>query len=341
MKVTFLIACCMAAPLSLQAHHTYAEYDNQKTVEIEGRLVTAAWINPHARLQVQVVEEQGKVVQYEVESAPANSLRRGKVPVEIYGAGSIVKVAGWPSRRSPTRLYGTNIRSSDGQESVLWQSKPRWATTAYGFGQSAPDLPAPGRPGPETLFHVWASLTGDPDAGPGALARAALSLTSAAQQMVAAFNPVEQTTSPGCTPKGMPTIMNNPTPMEFVDQKDVILLRMEEYDTVRTIHMTARANPESQPKTAVGYSTGRWDGKTLVVDTSRISARYFNNRGITLGKATHLVERFTPSADGNRLHYTLTATDPEILTTPAEMKRSWVYKPNEKVMPFNCTTDVK
>lgn len=341
MKGTFVIACCLMAPLGLEAHHTYTEYDNQKTIEIEGRLVTAAWINPHARLQVQRVEQNGKIVLYDVESAPANSLRRVQVPVEIYGVGTVVKVAGWPSRRSPMRLYGTNIRSSDGQESVLWQSKPRWATTAHGFGESAPRAPAAGTKGPDSIFHVWASLSGDSDAGPGALARAPLSLTPAAQQMLAHFNPVEQTTSQGCTPKGMPTIMNNPTPMEFVDQKDVILLRMEEYDTVRTIHMTSQAKPETQPKTALGYSTGRWDGKTLVVDTSRINARYFNNRGIRLGTATHLVERFTPGADGNRLHYTLTATDPEILTVPAEMKRAWVYKPGEKVMPFNCTTTVK
>ena len=51
--------------------------------------------------------------------------------------------------------------------------------------------------------------------------------------------------------------MSQPPPMEFIDRGDTILLRMEEYDTVRTIHMTAAADPGTQPRTPLGYSVGR------------------------------------------------------------------------------------
>jgi hypothetical protein len=50
-----------------------------------------------------------------------------------------------------------------------------------------------------------------------------------------------------------------------------------------------------------------------------------------------VVERFTPTSDGSRLDYSLVITDPESLTTPAELRRIWVYRPGEEVLPFNCT----
>ena len=132
----------------------------------------------------------------------------------------------------------------------------------------------------------------------------------------------------------MPDIMNQPFPIEFVDQGDTILLRIEEYDAVRTIYMRVDANMQAQPEMPLGYSTGRWEGPTLVVDTTRINGRYINNRGVPLGTGARLVERFTPNADGGRLHYSLTITAPDSLTEPVEQKRSWV--PGDRVMPFNC-----
>jgi hypothetical protein len=133
----------------------------------------------------------------------------------------------------------------------------------------------------------------------------------------------------------MPEIMSRPFSIEFVDREDTILLRVEEYDTVRTIRMRDGASAQAQPETALGYSTGRWEGPTLVIDTSRINAaQYINNRGVPLGKGARLLERFTPSADGSCLHYSLTITAPDSLTEPVEQKRSWV--PGDRVMPFNC-----
>jgi len=48
------------------------------------------------------------------------------------------------------------------------------------------------------------------------------------------------------------------------------------------------------------------------------------------------VERFTPTTDGTRLNYTMTITDPATFTESLELKRSWVWRPNETVKPYNC-----
>ena len=43
-----------------------------------------------------------------------------------------------------------------------------------------------------------------------------------------------------------------------------------------------------------------------------------------------------PVPDGSKLNYTLTITDPDSLTAPAELRRIWVSRPGEQVLPFNC-----
>ena len=337
-------AICCVASMSAAAHHSYTEFDGTQTIEVDGTLLNVVWQNPHAHIEVQAAGPNDSLVTWEIETSGLNYLRRLQMPLEVFEVGSRVKVAGWPSKRSGVRMYGTNILSDDGQEFVLWRSKPRWADTAYGYVADRSGMGDTGVANAATIFRVWSSVYGssvrpdDPDASPASLVRVPLPLTPAAQAAVAAFNPVEESTTDGCRPKGMPAIMSQPFPIEFVDGGDTILLRIEEYDTVRTIHMRGGASVQAQPETPLGYSTGHWEGPTLVIDTSRINAaEYLNNRGAPLGKGARLLERFTPSADGSRLHYSLTITAPDSLTEPVEQKRSWV--PGDRVMPFNCALE--
>ena len=66
-----------------------------------------------------------------------------------------------------------------------------------------------------------------------------LPMTEAARTALQQFNPTLN-----CVPKGMPTIMDQPFPIAFEDREAQILLRIEEYDIVRTIHMDREAAPE-------------------------------------------------------------------------------------------------
>ena len=120
----------VVASVSAVAHHSYTEFDNTQSIEIDGIVLNVAWQNPHALIEVQTADPDGDLVTWEIESSGVNYLRRLQMPLEILKVGSRVKVAGWPSKRSGVRLYGTNILSDDGQEFVLWRSKPRWADTA-------------------------------------------------------------------------------------------------------------------------------------------------------------------------------------------------------------------
>ena len=325
---------CLLATSTVYGHHSYADYDRTRTVEIAGRLVSAAWENPHSHLRVEVTDA-GHTVTWEIDGGSLNNLRRAHAPLELYKVGDTVKVAGWPAKRGPGRLYGTNLLSADGQELVmLGNVKPRWTTKAFGLNGADSPLYTGGTPSDsDSIFRVWSSNFRDPDAGPDSLfKRTQLPLTAAAKAK-AATNANRNVTT-GCRPKGMPEIMAQPLPMELVDEGDTISVKLEEYDTVRTIHMGQ--SEEAAAPSLLGYSRGRWEGKTLVVETSDLSAEYLDHDGDPLSPSARLLERFTVSPDGSRLNYVLTVTDPETFTEPVVLKRSWIWKPGEQVLPFNC-----
>ncbi len=129
--------------------------------------------------------------------------------------------------------------------------------------------------------------------------------------------------------------MEQPYPMELVDAGAEILLKLEEYDTVRHIAMSAAARVDAPGR--LGTSTGRWDGAALVVTTTGIEYGYFNSSGIPLGPDAALEERFALNAAGSRLEYTMTVTDPTTFTAPVTLRKAWEWRPGEQVRPYNCS----
>ena len=107
----------------------------------------------------------------------------------------------------------------------------------------------------------------------------------------AAFDPATDEPLLNCAPKGMPGIMSNPYPFEFHDRGDVIELRLEEYDTVRSIYMNAETAPAPTPS-ILGHSIGHWEGDSLVVETTHVNWGHMAGRGILLSDDLHQIERF-------------------------------------------------
>ena len=132
----------------------------------------------------------------------------------------------------------------------------------------------------------------------------------------------------------MPGIIGNPYPRDFIDQGDTIVMRLEEYDTVRRIHLTSTESGAPEPS-PVGYSVGHWVEGTLVVTTTNISNGVFS-LGIPLSEDLKVVEYYTPSTDGSRLDYRMTVTDPAVFLEPVELETFWIYLPGVTVEPYEC-----
>ena len=61
----------------------------------------------------------------------------------------------------------------------------------------------------------------------------------------------------------------------------------------------------------MGFSTGKWEGRTLVIETTMLLPGWLDGSGypMTGGDGTRIVERWTPAADGLTMERTMTVTD--------------------------------
>ena len=324
--ITSLLALAFA-PATLGHHSITGTFDATQLVEVEGEITRVLWRNPHVRLTVRV-DDQGQAVDWNVESGAVSRLSRWGVENGTLEVGETIRLAGFPSKRRAHEMYGQNILLPDGREILMdHRASARWNDQAIG-GQRMSVNASSATLG---LFRVW---SGDGQSYDADLDN--LPLTAAARAARDAFNPVEDNPLYGCLPKGMPTIMQQPFPIEFVDRGSEIHLRIEEYDLVRIIHMNGAPRP-TEPPSILGDSTGRWDGEALVVTTTNIGWAYsFGQIGIPQSVDAVLVERFTVTDEGS-LDYRITVTDPATYAEPVTLSKTYVYVPGLEILPFECT----
>ena len=341
---------CLTAALcasgALGHHSAGVYYDVDSVVEFSGEVTAVVWRNPHVYFTVQAAD--GDV--WNVESNSVSILRRMGLTEGLVNSGDRVQIAGWPGRQREDRLFALNMLLPDDVELILWPGvAARWSEDPMGAagamaldGESAPSSLGIGN----DIFRVWSSNMANPASFPLFLDVAGAApeypLTEAAQAVRATWNPAADNPYLTCDPVGMPRIMGQPYPMEFIDQGERIVLRIELYDVVRTIHMSDdESAADASFLTPQGYSRGSWEGGTLVVRTNRLGWPYFDQSGIPQTPAAELLERFAPSADGTRLEYTLTVTDPATFTEPVILEKYWTWRPDAQVRPFECNAEYR
>lgn len=323
-----VLGAWLAAPAA--AHHSTAlvYHRDGPIIEAEGVITAVAWVNPHVRLEMRGTGPDGVERLYKIESNSVSTVSRFGLTAELVAAGTRVKVAGNGGRHADDVLWLTNLLLPGGEEILFGAAvKARWSERTIGSDiRSAVAADAEGL----GLFRVWSNVT-----NPVTFWGNDLPLTPAATATRAAFDPLTDEPTANCAPKGMPFIMEQPYPMRFVDAGSEIRMEMEEYDTVRRIVLNG-APPASTAPGLLGVSTGRWEGRTLVVTTTDVTYRHFNGTGIPLGPGARFDERFTLSEDGSRLDYTLTVTDAATFTAPVTLRKAWEYRPGEVLKPYEC-----
>jgi hypothetical protein len=315
----------LLAPHAHAHHSSAAVYDRDTIVEAEGEIADVSWTNPHVRFKVR--SASGKV--WDIESNSVSIVSRFGLSPELVKVGEHVKLAGNAGRARDDILWVTNMLLPDGQEILFGAAIPaRWSSRTVGTDTRSAVAADSQKLG---IFRVWTNVTSPP-----AFWKQSYPLTAAAAAKRAAFRPVVDDPTQNCTPKGMTYVMEQPYPIEFVKDGDDILLKMEEYDTVRRIGMAGRPNPAQPSPARLGISSGRWDGSALVVETTDIDYPHFDGGGIPLGRDAHVEERFALNADGSRLDYTMTVTDAATFTEPVTLTKQWEWRPGEQVRPYDC-----
>jgi hypothetical protein len=144
-----------------------------------------------------------------------------------------------------------------------------------------------------------------------------------------------------CVPVGAPALMFYPVANTITVQRDRVLMRVDWMDSQRIVYLDGRTHPPASETSLQGHSVGRWEGKTLVVETTN-----FKDHPMGLSMALpgstqkRLTERFALSEDGKNLIYSGVIEDPVYLAKPVEWSGTWEYRPNMPHSNQKCDVEV-
>ena len=143
--------------------------------------------------------------------------------------------------------------------------------------------------------------------------------------------------STACAPPSIVYAMQGPFPFEIHQGTEFIIIRLEYFDLVRIVFMDGRPHlPADAPHSKVGHSIGHWDGDTLGVDTTHLSASTITNNGLAHSDNVHVIEKFSLSADGKTLTASQEFEDPEVLENRGIRHIVWNRAEGEYIYPYEC-----
>jgi hypothetical protein len=149
-----------------------------------------------------------------------------------------------------------------------------------------------------------------------------------------------------CLPASGPRLFQVAHGVQFLEQperKRIFVMMGGGNRNWRLIYLDGRALPQSEDVTPTyfGYSSGHWDGDTLVVESDAFVERFwFSNGGLPHTEALRLTERFS-RPDFNTLRYEVQVNDPGTYTRPwsSAWTLSWVA--DQDIPEYFCQDNSK
>ena len=117
-KLGVLVACLslLGSGSALVAHHSFStEYDGAKTFKLKGKVSKVEWTNPHVRFYIDVVDESGKMVTWNMELASPSALARNGWTSRTLKVGDQVAVEGYAAKVAEYRGNARSVVTADGR----------------------------------------------------------------------------------------------------------------------------------------------------------------------------------------------------------------------------------
>jgi hypothetical protein len=320
--VTVLALAAVAATAAFapaaHAHHAFAtEFDANLEGEVKGEVTRVWWQNPHIRYDVAMKMPDGSVETWAL-LPPGNlpTYRRENWTEQTVQVGYQVTATGNLGRDGAKKLYATCIDIGSGPEKgrQLGRCVNAGATTQVTADPNV-DYTVKANDYALDISGYWDNrykfrVTVD-DFEPKPMP-----LTAAAKAIYEGREFGDDHVL-RCLPPGLPRIFGSPYPMQIVDAGTHYLMVFLQDNTPRRVWMDGRNPPAEQPLTSMGWSTGKWEGGSLVIETTMLSPGWLDGSGYPLsgGDDTRIVERWTPSADGLTMDRIMTVHD-ELYTAP-------------------------
>jgi hypothetical protein len=133
-----------------------------------------------------------------------------------------------------------------------------------------------------------------------------------------------------CLPHGIPDAMLPESPFKIVQHPGLTLILYEEFARFRQVFVDGRPLPDDPNPAWLGYSIGRWEGETFVVETRGFNdLTWLDDAGRPHSEQLRTTERFT-RRDFGHMEMALTIDDPKAYT-----------KPWSVTIPFSVMTDTE
>jgi hypothetical protein len=309
-------------------HHSDAALEMDTVATLEGTVTEYTLRNPHSYFVVETTSEAGETISWEVQMGSALSMSRRGWTADTLSLGDHVVVGVHPARSG--RLYGLLTSLENEGLPVSYERLP------------PPDVEV----STTTLEGVWIvdreSLAPDYPGGLDQLTARELTLTAKGQAAFSTFdqdsldNPeLSCITKP--TPGGLIYTDIYPLEIEFLEEEEIVMIRVQYFDQERTVYMDGREHPPADERTHEGHSIGEWEGDVLVVDTTNFADdRSPYQNGIPSGAQKHVVERYRLREGGTRMTLQFTLEDPEYIVGFMTHTRDLRYSPHIEMTPFNC-----
>jgi hypothetical protein len=140
-----------------------------------------------------------------------------------------------------------------------------------------------------------------------------------------------------CYMPGLPRATYMPYPFQIIQGAEDILFIYEYAGGNRTVHMTNHT--ESPVDSWMGWSNGRWEGDTLVVEVKSFSDQsWFDRAGNHHSDALTVTERYGLAPGGSRITYEARIEDPKTFTRPWTIRMPLYRRvePNVQLLEYNC-----
>lgn len=327
MRFTSAIALSMVLASPAPGHHSDAGLDMESVVTFEGTVTEFAWRNPHVYTTVETTNERGESVEWALQMGSALVMARRGWSRDALGVGDRVTVHAHPSVDG--RPYGI-LDSIEKEGGITLSTAP-----------APPELTAVA----SSLAGIWLADGSQLARYPGGydgFFSANLVLTEEGRAAEAEYDPLSAE-NPESTCVGRPTpgmIVSSglyPLDIRINEDEEIIEINTEYWDERRTVYMDGRPHPPMEERFDSGYSIGRWEGDTLVVDVRNFSDhRSPYQIGVPSGAQKRVVERYRLLEDGTRISLEFTLEDPEYLAESMSATWELIYTPHLQLSTFDC-----